>query len=328
VVHHIGSLFDSAQQAVRLVLDRAVSINPWWLVAGVVLYEVAQAVRTRGWFNIVRAAYPDTTSLRARDVAAAQLAGVGLNSVLPARSGDFLKLFMVRRRAPALRYSTLVATFVPETLFESLCGTLLVIWALAHGFLPVPLGPGDLPEVDVSLIMSHPLLSLVGALVIGGVLTLLVRWLRSRARGLARRLRQGLTILRSPRRFVTGVASWQALGRVIRLAGLTCFLAALGLPVTPNTALLAMASQGAGRVIPIAPASAGIRVAMLSYGFVEITDKPVDVASVTGFWLALGAAHLVASVLVALVIVGVTFGTFSPRRALALATARRELQPE
>jgi sensor c-di-GMP phosphodiesterase-like protein len=89
-----------------------------------------------------------------------------------------------------------------------------------------------------------------------------------------------------------------------------------------------MASQSAGRVLPLAPASAGIRVAMLSYGFVEITDKPVDVASVNGFWLALGAAHLVASVVVSLSILGVTFGTFSPRRALRLALARRELQPE
>lgn len=328
MIHRIESLFEAAQQAIRLVLDRAVSINPWWLVVGVVLYEVAQAVRTRGWFNIIRAAYPEETRLRARDVTGAMLAGVGLNALLPARGGDFLKLFMVRRKARTLRYPTLIASFIPETLFESVCGALLVVWALAHGFLPVPVGPGDLPEVDVSLIMSHPLLSILGALLICAAAAVLVRWLRARARGLGQRLRQGFAILRSPRAFVCGVASWQGLGRVIRLAGLACFMAAVGLPVTFNTALLAMASQSAGRVIPIAPASAGIRVAMLSYGFAEITDKPVDVASVTGFWLALGAAHLVVSVVVSLAIIGIAFGTFSPRRALRLALAGRALQPE
>ena len=111
-----------------------------------VLYELAQVLRTRGWFNILRAAYPDAGSLRARDVACAYLAGAGLNAVLPARSGDVLKLFMVHRKLPSSRYSTLAATFLPETLFESLCGAALVIWALAHGFLPVPLGPGDRPR--------------------------------------------------------------------------------------------------------------------------------------------------------------------------------------
>ena len=113
---------------------------------------------------------------------------------------------------------------------------------------------------------------------------------------------------------------------MIRLGGLACFMAAVGLPVTANTAVLAMAAQSAGRIIPLAPASAGIRVAMLSYGFVEITDSPVDVASVSGFWLALGATHLVASLAIAIAVIGATFGTLSPRRAFAATReAKRRL---
>ena len=319
MIHQIQSLLDAAGQALGLLLDGAVSINLWWIAAGVVLYELAQVLRTRGWFNILRGAYPNASSLRARDVACAYLAGAGLNAVLPARSGDVFKLFMVHRELPSSRYSTLAATFLPETLFESFCGAALVIWALAHGFLPVPLGPGDLPELDVSFVIVHPIISAAAALTAGLGALLLVRWLHARARHLLAHFRRGFAILGSPRGFVLGVASWQALARLIRLAGLACFMAAMGLPITLDTAMLAMAAQGAGWIVPIAPASAGIRVALLSYGFVEITHSPVDIGSITGFWLILGATQLIANVTIGIAAIYLTFGTTSPRRALAIA---------
>ena len=330
MINELESLFQAARQAVGLILDRAVSVNLWWVAAGVVVYELSQVVRTRGWFNILRAAYPDADQLRGRDVAGAYLAGSGLNSVLPARSGDFLKLFMVRRRAPESRYSTLVASFVPETLFDTLCGAALVIWAVAHGFIPVPVARTDLPEVDVSFVVVHPFLSAIVAAIIASGAAILVRWIRPRARGLGARLRQGFAILRSPRQYILGVASWQALSRLIRLGGLACFMAAFGLPVTLNTAVLVMASQGAGRSIPIAPVSAGLRIAMLTYGFVEVTNTAVDVASITSFWFVVGAAHLIASIMIAIIVIAVTFRTVSLRHALVSvrAAARRAAEAQ
>jgi Lysylphosphatidylglycerol synthase TM region len=323
LIDRVESLYRAASQAFHLLADRAVSVNPWWLAAGVVVYELSQVVRTRGWFNVIRAAYPDSRGLRARDVTCAYLAGSGLNSCLPARSGDFLKLFLVHRRLPSARYATLAATFGPEALPEFVFGTVLVIWALAHGLLPVPVTPGELPQIDVSFVMTHPLLS---ALVAGGVALAGcggVRWVRRRAGDLAVRLKQGFAIVHSPRRLVIGVAGPQLLSRVVRLGGLVCFMAAFGLPVTPSTALLAMAAQGAGRLVPVAPVSAGLRVAMLSYAFVELTDTPVDVASITAFWFAVGALHLIASVLIALVSLNLSLGTLSPGRALAAARRAR-----
>ena len=321
VIHRIESLVEAAKQAAHLIVDRAVTMNLWWVAAGVVLYEASQVVRTRGWFNILRATYPDAAELRARDVTGACLAGVGLNSVLPARGGDFLKLFLVHRRMPSARYSTLAATFVPETLFESLCGAALVAWALARGFLPVPVSATELPELDVSFVLVHPFISAAGAVGLAAAVVLIVRALRRRRAGLGGRLRQGLAILRSPRNFIFGVAGWQALARLIRLAGLACFMAAIGLPLTVGTAVLVMAAEGAGRIIPLAPVSAGLRVAMLSYGFVEVTDRSVDIAEITTFWFTVGALHLIASLTLGLGALAATFGTLSPRRALAGARA-------
>ena len=66
-------------------------------------------------------------------------------------------------------------------------------------------------------------------------------------------------------------------------------MAAFGLPVTPATVVLVMAAQGGGRILPLAPASAGLRLAMLSYGFVEVTGRPVDIAAITAFTFGVGA---------------------------------------
>ena len=326
MVQRVESLVEAVEQAVRLIADRAVAINPWWLGAAVVLCELSQVVRTRGWFNILRAAYPDARDLRARDAAGAYLAGAGLNALLPARSGDFLKLFMVRRRMPGARYSTLAATFVPETLFEFLFGAALAGWALAQGFLPIPVTPSELPELDLSLVLVHPVLFGVAGALLSVAAVVLARALRRRGTAIGGRVRQGVAILLRPSDFVLGVASWQALGRLIRLASLACFMTAVGLPLTFGTVVLVMAAQGAGRIVPLAPVSAGLRVAMLSYGFAEVTDTPVDIAAITTFWFTVGAAHLIAGVALALGVVAATFGTISPRRALA--SARRTVRLE
>ena len=191
----------------------------------------------------------------------------------------------MRRRIEGARYSTLAATFIPETLFETAFGAALVAWALAEGFIPVPTTSGELPALDVSLVLGHP--DRLGprpgrcSAVVG----------RRLVRALRGALRQGLAILSSPRRFLVGVASWQALARLIRLGSMAAFMAAFGLPVTPATVVLVMAAQGGGRILPLAPASAGLRLAMLSYGFVEVTGQPVDIAAITAFTFGVGAVH-------------------------------------
>jgi hypothetical protein len=306
-----------------LFATRAVSLNLWWLLAGIVLYELSQVVRTRGWFNILRAAYPDSDELRGRDVTAAYLAGAGVNAIIPARGGDFLKLFLVHKRMPKARYSTLFATFGPETIPEIVLSAGLVIWALTHGFLPVPVSANELPEFDVSFVIVHPLLAAGALALTGGVLFALARWVRPRARGLVAHLKQGCAILHTPGRFIVGVGGWQALSRVVRLGAMVCMMEAVGLPVTVDTAILVMAAQSAGRIVPFAPVSAGLHVAMLAYGFPALTDKPVDVASITSFWFTAGAVHMVFGLIISITVLCSSFGTVSPRKALAAIKAAR-----
>jgi len=319
MLHTLHDALRTATHAVGLIADRTAHVDPWWVAVGVVLYILAQVIRTRGWYTIIRAAYPAADGLRARDVTRAYLAGSGVNAIVPARGGDFVKLAIVHRRIPGSSYATLAATFVPETLFESAVGIGLVIWALARGFLPVPTTTGEFPSLDVSLIIEHPVLCAVGAAALGA----LVWWLVRRMGG---RLRRGLAILRTPRRFLTGVASWQALARVVRLASLAAFMAAFELPVTPATVVLVMAAQGGGRIIPLGPASVGLRMAMLSYGFVEVTGHEVDIAAITAFTVGVGTVLALAGLVLAIVLLVREFETLSPREAVR--RARERFAPE
>jgi hypothetical protein len=315
----LSDVFRTADHALELLLHRAASVNPWLAALGCVLYVLAQAVRPRGWHTILRAAYPDAVQLKPRHTSAAYLAGAGLNGIIPARGGDIVKLWLLHRRIPGARYPTLAATFLPETLFETCFGIGLVIWALSRGFLPVPTSSGELPHVDVTLVIEHPFIA-TGAVVVGAVASwVLYRVLRRRISDLTSRLRQGVVILRQPRRFVTGVASWQALGRLIRLGSLAAFMEAFHLPVTPSTVVLVMAAQGGGRILPLAPASAGLRLAMLSYGFVETTGHAVDIAAITTFTFGVGALTMLAGLIVGLIALGAELETWSPRAALRVA---------
>jgi uncharacterized membrane protein YbhN (UPF0104 family) len=318
VIGWITHLFNEALDAGRLVVNDAVKIEPQWLVAGAALHVIAQVVRVRAWFNILRAAFPHDPGLRMRDAVRAFLAGSGINAIVPARGGDVLKVYFIDRRLARPDWVRVVGTFVPETVFESLFGIGLLIWALARGWLPIPQGPHELPNVDVSLAIQHPYLT---TLVLGSLALLLVLLFR-KIRAVFHRIWAGLAILKRPRDFFTGVVVWQALARLIRLGSLACFLEAFGLPVTVSTVVLVMAAQGGGRIIPFGPASAGLRLAMLTYGFAELTDSAVDVAAITTFTFGVGLVLFVVMLGLSVTMIRIEFGTFSPKRAFATARER------
>ena len=322
MIEVLQAAVERAHSACELVVSAATNVEPAWLAAGVGLQVISQVVRIRGWWHILRAAFPSCSTLRSRDVTAAYLAGAGLNGLLPARAGDLVKYSYLHRRIPGSRYATLLGSSVPETTFESLCGAALVAWLLARGFVPVPLVPGEIPAPDASWYLTHPVTASLSTVAAVSAAIALLGWLRRRSRKLVGHLGQGLAIFASPRQYLLHVATWQALGRIIRLGSLACFLAAFTLPATPRTALLVMAAQGAGRIIPLAPLSAGLRIAVLTYGLVEVTDRPVDPAAVSAFTFGVSAILFLVMLAISLVLVGRELQTFSPRCALRRARAR------
>ena len=84
--------------AVRTFWDHLAAVRWDALGIALALHLSRLTVRTFAWRNILRAAFPGARVPR-RTVFGAYLAGVGVNSILPARGGDVLRSVLVKRQA-------------------------------------------------------------------------------------------------------------------------------------------------------------------------------------------------------------------------------------
>jgi uncharacterized membrane protein YbhN (UPF0104 family) len=222
--------------------------------------------RTRAWRNIVAAAYP-ATRVRWRSVLGAYLGGVGLNAITPARSGDVLKLFLLKRRVEGSTYPTLGATLIVETLFDAFVGIGLLLWAAYLGVLPNIHKLPKLPNIDLRWAFQHPLALEIGALVVGIAIGALLVWATARVRAFWQRVRQGFAVLRDRNGYLRSVVTWQALSWGFRLATIYFMLRAFHLPATVHNALLVQIAQSLSTLLPITPGGAGTEQGLLLYLF-------------------------------------------------------------
>ena len=68
-------------------------------------------------------------------MAGAYLAGVGINSVLPARGGDVMKVYIVHRSMPGAAYTTITSSLLRDDV-DAVVGPMLLIAAYATGRIP------------------------------------------------------------------------------------------------------------------------------------------------------------------------------------------------
>lgn len=222
--------------------------------------------RTRAWRNVVAAAYPDA-DVRWRDVFGAYSAGIGANAILPGRGGDLLRMFALKRRVEGATYPTLGATLVADTTFDAVVGSLLIAWALSTGVLPGLDVLPSLPAIDWLWVFHNPRAGAGVVFVILVVATLLTLFAARRIAEFWRRVRQGLAILRQPRRYLRTVASWQALDWCFRLAAIFFFLRAFHLPATAHNVITVQVTQSLSTLLPLTPGGIGTEQALLVYLF-------------------------------------------------------------
>ena len=174
------------------------------VVAALLLHVAKMLCRARGWQSIVSAAYPEG-ELRYRHALGAYSCGVGLNSVVPARPGELLKLALVRRRVPEARYEGLVSTLVTESVFDALTGVVAIGAAVAFGWASVG---GDAHQAARTGRLAPAARRRSGGVAWRSVLVALWRSLGSRARERPRGPPRAGGV-RLPRRYVRTVLSWQ-----------------------------------------------------------------------------------------------------------------------
>jgi lysylphosphatidylglycerol synthase-like protein len=288
------------------------------LVAGLGLHLLADVVRNGGWHTVLRAASPAHRALRLRDVQAAVFVGGGVNAIVPARAGDVVKVALVRRRLPEARVPTVMATFLPETLFEWIAGAALLVWALSAGYLPADaIAQAPAAAAGHALVTLAVAVGLVAAVVAAGVLA------RRMAHRLYRDVAAGFAILRRPRRFVTGVVSFQLASRVIRLGAIACCLSACRLPGDAAAAALVMAVEGGTRV-RFGPATAALRAGLLAYGLPLAGGSAASLSAVLAYMAVVHALRTAVALIIAAAVVATTLGARSPRAALDALRLLRE----
>jgi uncharacterized membrane protein YbhN (UPF0104 family) len=252
--------------AIASFFDNLTSIA--WVPLGLaVLCHLGRiASRTRGWRNIVAAAYPDA-DVRWRDVLGAYAAGIGANALLPGRGGDLLRLYIAKHRVEGSTYPTLASTMLAETVFDIAVGSLLLSWAVAAGVLPGLSVLPDLPGIDWLWVFHNPRAA-VGVLFLALVIaTVLAITGVSRITDFWMRVRQGLVILREPRRYLREVAAWQALDWAFRLAAIFFFLRAFGMPTDLYNVLVVQVAQTLSTLLPLTPGGIGTEQALLVFLF-------------------------------------------------------------
>ena len=73
-------------------------------------------------------------------ITAAYLAGAGLNSFIPARVGDAVKIFLAKKSIKGSTYPAITSSFFVQSVFDTSAGILVFIYAITQGLLPEPPG--------------------------------------------------------------------------------------------------------------------------------------------------------------------------------------------
>jgi uncharacterized membrane protein YbhN (UPF0104 family) len=249
----VGEFF----HAVKVFFDELAGVGWGALVIALGLHFGKVVLRTVAWRNILRAAFPGLR-IRWAPVCGAYVAGVGVNSIVPGRAGDLVKLYLVRHRYADTTYTTLATTLVAETLLDFVLATAFFLWALSQGVVPSI----HTPAFDWGWLLEHG----KATATIVALLTVAVIWLSwrlSQNADLKQRFGRGFAILRDRRRFAREVASWQLASWVLRIASLYWFLKAFHVHATIHNALLSQVVDSLSTLLPFSPGGAGTKQGFL-----------------------------------------------------------------
>jgi uncharacterized membrane protein YbhN (UPF0104 family) len=229
---------------------------------------------SRAWRNILAASYPDA-KVRWRSIFGALLARVGVNAIVPARGGDALGLFIVKRRIEGSRYPTLGATLIALTLFDSVVASCFIVYALAAGELPGSSVLARLHAFDFHWFFGHLRETLIVIGVILLVVLLLLLWFAEQLIGFRERVVRGFAVFGDKTYYLRHVAVWQVADWSLRLVTIYFFLRAFHVPATFHNAILVQVTQSLAVLFPISPSGIGTEQALLLYTFAGKAAKTV-----------------------------------------------------
>jgi glycosyltransferase 2 family protein len=287
--------------ALDAVLDGFAGLDPRLVALALLLHVANHVLRSVAWRNVLVAAYPEQR-LGLLPVAAAYATGVALNAVAPARGGDAAKVALARGAIPGSSLVTIGATISILALFDMVMATVLVLVVAAAGLVPIAPPSGMWPLVALGVVAAAAAAWLL---------------LRRRARTLWARVRQGGAILRTPARYLRGVALVQAGAWACRVGVIMCLLAGFGLPASVPTAAVVMILCGASTLVPLTPGGAGTQQVLVALAL----SQTASAAAVVSFSVAMQAGITGVNALLGLAGAMAAFRTLRPLGALRAARA-------
>ncbi|HMA26688.1 MAG: lysylphosphatidylglycerol synthase domain-containing protein, partial [Solirubrobacterales bacterium] len=211
----LGNSFNSFQHGAEEFFRRLAEIAWPSMAIALALYLAHLLARSRAWQNVLRAAYPDRAVPFSR-ITAAYLVGAGLNSIVPARIGDAVKIFLAKRSIRHSTYPTVVSSFFVGSVFDTSAGILVFVYALTQGLLPKPPELPNLPAFDIAFWAQHPSLLLFTITALGIAIVIAFALLARHVEAFWDRVKQGAVVLTDPGSYLRTVASWQASGWLLR----------------------------------------------------------------------------------------------------------------
>ena len=306
----LGSNVDSFLRAAEAFFDNLTAIKWGAFAAALFLWTGMLLARSHGWANGLRAAYP-RSRVDERFIAASFLAGAGFNSIMPARVGDGIKIFLAKKSIPGSSYPAVASSFAVLAPFDTTIGICVLVYALTLGLLPALPKVPELPAFDIAFWADHPdlLMFFLTVVWIGTAILFIV--LSRHAEAFWQKLKQGVIILATPRRYLREVAAWQMVGWLCRFGSFWFFLEAFNLDGSAQNVLIVMAVESVAKALPFTPGGAGAQQALL-----VATLKGPSVAAVLSFSVGQGLAVAVWAVVLGFVSLAAVFRTTDWRRLL------------
>jgi uncharacterized membrane protein YbhN (UPF0104 family) len=263
-------------------------INWGWLIVGLLLFGAYLTTRSRAYFNVVRAAYPEER-IQFRYIWGAYIAAYGFNSVVPARGGDLIRLFLTKRSVPNSSYPAVGSSILVEAIFDLTMAVPILLFAFTQGAFPKPPDFSKLGAFDLSFFAGHPRFTLFLITALGIAVLAGFALLSARVRAFWARVRQGITILRDRRRYFREVWLVQFGAWLVRFSAFWCLLEAFHVGGSVRNVLLVLGVNAVAAVVPFTPGGAGVQQALLVKVFAGTAAAATVAAYSVGQQIAIAA---------------------------------------
>jgi glycosyltransferase 2 family protein len=258
----LGDSFTAFFNAVGDFFDSLAAIQWFSLLLGLTAFGVYLTLRARASFNILRAAYPDER-IQFRFIWGAYVAAYGFNSVVPARGGDVIRLFLTKTSVPNSSYPAVASSFAVELIYDLCIAIPVLAFAFSQGVFPKPPDFSSLPAFDLAFFAGHPRFTLFLLTILGIATLAAFALLSARVRAFWQRVRQGFTILSDRRRYLREVFLVQFTGWLFRFTAFWFLLDAFNVGGSVRNVLLVLGVNAVAALVPFTPGGAGVQQALL-----------------------------------------------------------------